>query len=104
MISHFRVTKTLTFKHKAKCETFLVKKSFINIRIKIIFISMDLQLTTLSKHSFGATRKWSIIETKSFYVLEENVKFARESMRSKDSQCSIKEKPSMKLKNHDTLP
>ena len=34
---------------------------------------MDLQLATLSKHSFGSTRKWSIIETKSFYVLQENV-------------------------------
>ena len=52
--------KNSHFKHKAKCETFLVKKSFICIRIKIILISRALQLATLSKHIFGATRKWSI--------------------------------------------
>ena len=34
LIGHFRVPKTLTFQHEAKCKNFVVKISFICMRIK----------------------------------------------------------------------
>ena len=49
-ISHFRVPKTLSF-YEVKCTTFVVKMSFICIRIKIISKSMALHLASLSIRS-----------------------------------------------------
>ena len=47
--------KNSHFKKEAKCETFLVKMSFICIRIKSHFHINDFS------HNFGATRIWPIL-------------------------------------------
>ena len=49
------------FKKEAKCETVLVKMSFICIRIKSHFHINDFSPSLALKHNFGATRIWPIL-------------------------------------------
>ena len=55
-IGHFRVLKTLTF----KCKTFLVKMSFICIRLKHYFHIKGWALNLVLIQRPGGTRKWPI--------------------------------------------
>ena len=57
-VYNFRVPKNPHFQSEANCKTFLVKVSFICMRIKIIFISVAGHVASKNKH--GATRKWPI--------------------------------------------
>ena len=57
-VYNFRVPKNPHFQSEANCKTFLVKKSFICMRIKIIFISMAGHVASKNKH--GVTQKWPI--------------------------------------------
>ena len=56
-IGHFRVPKTL-FQNEAKSNTFLVKISFICVRIKNHFHINGLAPNLALKQRLGATRKW----------------------------------------------
>ena len=53
--------KNSHIKKEAKCETFLVKMSFICIRIKSHFHINDFSPSLALKHNFGATRIWPIL-------------------------------------------
>ena len=55
---NFRVPKNPHFQSEANCKTFLVKMSFICMKIKIIFLSLAVHVASKNKH--GATRKWPI--------------------------------------------
>ena len=60
-IGHFRVRKTLTFKMRlARCTTFLVKMSFICMRMKNNFHIKDWAPKLVLKQRPGGTRKWPI--------------------------------------------
>ena len=61
-IGHFRVPKHLShFQNEAKCETFVVKMSFICIIIKNHFHINGFALRLALKERFFGTRKWPII-------------------------------------------
>ena len=59
-IGHFRVPKNLHFQNEAKCETFVVKMSFICIIIENHFPINGFALSLVLKVRFFGTRKWPI--------------------------------------------
>ena len=58
VIGHFRVPKKSHFQNEAKCETFVVKISFICIIIKNHFHINGFALSLGLKVRFFGTRKW----------------------------------------------
>ena len=59
-MGHFQVPKILTFQNKVKCKTFLMKMSFIHMRIKIHFDINGFVLSLALKQRLWATQKWLI--------------------------------------------
>ena len=60
LIGHFRVPKKSHFQNEAKCETFVVKMSFICIIMKTHFHINAFALSLALKVRFFGTRKWPI--------------------------------------------
>ena len=86
-IGHFRVPKTLTFKMRLGAQPFLVKKSFICMRMKNDFHNKRWAATLVLKQRPGWTRKWPIASCKIF----------QDSLRL-DSRYRIPDSLSLKLR------
>ena len=59
--SSFSSSKNSYFQNKAQCETFLMKISFICMRIKKYFHINRFARSLALKQRLGATRKWAIV-------------------------------------------